>query len=213
MPFELWNPRWGQSLRKTFLNKGGSSSVLQVLDDILPTVSMVDPADNEHHYVRGEKPVSRGGAIAAAAGWQYVTFINAANQTGAGNCLAIIERITVSGATGATPIYLNLSQPALLGSPTQVTDTRYSTLAGVSGNNPCLNFLEVQGGVVAPGVANLISVGYAPALGVMEEILIPTNAVVLSPSWALTLAAFITGIGFDYSMSGYIREMDSNESY
>jgi hypothetical protein len=203
MSFEVWNPRFAGFLNKIFQGRGGRGGApLTVLDDILPTINMVDPGEFENHFGRGEIPFAWGAAVAAAGALQY-SYGFVSNPVGS-QSIAVIERITVSGATLGMNVVTGWSSVFIGGGAFVSTDGR-----AIQGSPPGL-----QGGTssAAALLATSMILQYCPVSGTAEEIIAgPPCGVVLIPGQTWMVQGVTANQGFDVNVSGYSRIAEPGE--
>lgn len=204
MTIEVYTPRWANLLRKLFVGKGNGGQLLQVLDDVLPTVGLVDPAEAEQHWIRDEVTWAAAAGIGAVAA-QYANMV-IANPAGSGK-LIVIERVTISAASAAQGV---VGVPAFGGvaSNTVVYAADTRAYAGALGFVPPIGCFT---GNTAVALSSYSHLALAPTLGPIEELVVKDSAVVLSPGYAFTIQGTIVNTSLDIAASGYIRNLDPGE--
>jgi hypothetical protein len=202
MTIEVFTPRWGQLLNKLFTGRGGRGGApLIVLDDILPTVPIIDAGEFEAHWARGEFPFAYGQTVGIVAAQYPVAFIT--NPAGS-NTIIIIERVTVSGASAAGVVLGGISSTgALAGVGVVSSDMRCpGVVPGLTtGNlNTAINMTMPQ------------FIAYAPLLGPCEELIPgPPAGFTLTPGNSFNVQLLVLAAGVDVSFTGYTRIVDPGE--
>jgi hypothetical protein len=206
---EIWNPRWPRIIQRTFGQR--SSGPMNVVEDLLPVLSLVDETANEHHFERGEFPFSVYGNVPAVA-LNYAVFAISISTAG---WLLVIEQILIGGASAPTIVtggfaYTGIGAP--ISASFGITDGRY-----VSRGMDMPAYVTFQSNAAAaPGTQVLGD--YIPATSSMIPVVTGESAIILYKDATSTtggvfqMAAATANVGFDCQMHGYLRPLDTGEA-
>lgn len=209
MTIEVYTPRWANLLRKLFVGKGTGGQLLQVLDDVLPVVPLVDASEAEQHFIRDESTWSTVGQLAASVGNFTVLAVN--NPAGSGR-LVVIERVTTSGATVAGGIAGGWATVAAGNGVPLTNDGRTGNLpSGFSAAAVGSHTITASTPAAIGPASSWTHICYATALGLLEELVVKDNAVVIPPGVAWSVFTLTVNTGVDFFLSGYSRPLDPGE--
>jgi hypothetical protein len=204
MPFEVWNPRFAGFLSRIFQGRGGRGGApLTVLDDVLPTINIIDPGEFENHYGRGEIPFAWSGyAGPVALQWSYGVVSNPAGS----GCIVVIERCTVSGASAAGNIAGGWSSVYVAPASAATSNDGRAILGSPPG-------VAVGTGSAAINLVNGQLLVYAPITSVVEELIPgpPLGWVIIPGQTFMVQGQGAANTGFDVSISGYSRVAEPGE--
>jgi hypothetical protein len=208
MPLELWNPRWARSLQRLFNTKGGSGSPVQVLDDFMPVVPVIDAAQNEHHFYRGEVPWAIGtSGPQLAANYGQVTL-----QAQPG-WLVVVETISLGAATAGVSVQAGIGSlggaaaPASLPAPCDLRVPAVPGLLWDASNNAA----AFAGSEIGRWYIGALSPSQIVFSGEQAIVLYNLPGALTPATSAFHIKGNVVNVGFNVVLTGYSRPLDAGE--
>jgi hypothetical protein len=183
---------------------------MQVLDDVMPVIGLIDPAQNEHHFPRQEVAWSVSTSTSAVAGQFGQLTISA--QPG---WLVVVETLSMGGASAATSILARVGSLAGAAEPASVPSTLDTRSIAVPGL-----LFDASTNAVAPSTVGEVGRWYLPILGPSATYMSGEAAVVLfcegttkNPvTGSFTVRGATAQVGFNIILTGYSRPLDAGET-
>ncbi|MCX6497169.1 MAG: hypothetical protein NTU93_00030 [Arthrobacter sp.] len=205
MPLTVMTPRFREALNRIFVSKRGGVQDLQVLDDVFPTISLVDPAQDENHLPRSEISFSCGSGIGAygAGTWSAAAINN--ESTVANPYLLVIEHLWVTPAAaeifrgGIFPALQTLAQPFGM----YALDKR----RGLSGLVPSLS----AGGVNIGAAASPFGLWLRANAAVATDLIGTGEGWIVGPGASFMCSGVTVNSGLEAMFQGYVRPLDLAE--
>jgi len=204
MPALARTDRWRTFIDRPMAAKGGSLKDVQALDDIFPTLSVLDETQGELHWLRGEllwSTWATATSAAAQSAWVQVT-----NPVGSGR-LVVVQSFRIFQCATTNRIRLGITNGVLCitPEPAVVLDTRHTPTAGGSiAEPPATRVLQSPQATVLGSAATFAIVGVTATVMTPQECLV--EDVILKPGYQLTVSSeAVGGGGFDWTATGYER--------
>ena len=205
MTVESQTERWRRLIVSTAAGRGGAAGApITFLDDILPTLSILDPEQAEQHHVRGEQlwAIARD---CTAAGGRYAR-LSIRNMVDSGRIVTIENVVIVSASAPMSiagiivpTVDVQEYSPRCLdtrGAPAgllEISPTYSTTDQAATQGFPCSHFITL--------LATTVNV----------PLIVPGGHIVLSPGFEFNVFGTTLATQFNFWASGYTRNADPIE--